>query len=643
MPDYRRLVSKLPSAALAFLFAAVLPFCGVGAKDTNGLKADAAQPSSSFTFAWLSDTHVGSLTGEEDLRASVRDINSRTNLSFVIISGDLTEFGSLEQLRLAKEILAGLKIPCHLVPGNHDTKWSESGATDFCRLWNEDRFVFEFGGFRFIGLHEGPIMKMGDGHWAPEDVRWLQKTLKDMPNPNQPLIFVTHYPIDKDIANWFVVLDLLKKYNIQAALCGHIHRNSTNSFEGVPGIMSRSNLRGSAATGGYTIVDVRDGREMTFSERAPGGKTQPPWHSIILQRHDYASGTNQYPRPDFSINQQFPQVKERWRREMGYTIASTPALWNDFAIVGDASGTIHACTVGSGQTQWEFKTSGAIYSSPDISGDLLVCPSTDGVIYCLKAGSGKEAWRYKTGRPIVASPRIADGLAYIGSSEGKFRALDLASGKLLWEFDRISGFVETRPLIYQGKVIFGAWDQYLYALDARTGKLAWKWKGDSQGTMLAPAACWPIGAAGKIFVVAPDRKMTALNANTGVQIWRTRNYMVRESLGASEDQSRFYVRSMQDFFYAFSTAAPQPEKLWETNAGFGYDINSAMLVEKDGVLFYGTKNGLLFALDAKTGEIKWQHKVGVALINTVAPLNNHETIATDADGNVVLVDADGER
>src|SRR6266446_4745178 len=164
----------------------------------------------SFRFAWLSDTHVGSPTGEQDLRAAVRDINSLTGLSFVVISGDVTEYGSREQLRLAKEILDGLRIPCHVVPGNHDTKWSESGATDFPRLWKDDRFVFEHGGFRFIGLHEGPIMKMGDGHWAPQDARWLEKTLKNLPDKNQPLVFITHYPLDEGIDNWYVVLDLLK-------------------------------------------------------------------------------------------------------------------------------------------------------------------------------------------------------------------------------------------------------------------------------------------------------------------------------------------------------------------------------------------------------------------------------------------------
>ena len=270
---------------------------------------------------------------------------------------------------------------------------------------------------------------------------------------------------------------------------------------------------------------------------------------------------------------------------------------------------------------------------------MLICPSTDGGIYALKAATGKQAWNVKTDRPIVASPRIRDGVVYVGSSEGKFRALDLASGNPIWTFDRLGGFVESRPLIHDGKVIFGAWDQYLYALETKTGRLLWKWKGDRAGTMFSPAACWPVSGSGKVFVVAPDRKMGALDAKTGAQVWRTGNYMVRESLGISEDQTRIYVRSMQDFFYAFSTAASQPEKLWETNAGFGYDINSAMLMEKDGMLFYGTKNGLLFALDPKSGAIKWQHKIGVSLVNTVLPLSASQLLATDFDGRIVLVEA----
>jgi outer membrane protein assembly factor BamB len=133
--------------------------------------------------------------------------------------------------------------------------------------------------------------------------------------------------------------------------------------------------------------------------------------------------------------------------------------------------------------------------------------------------------------------------------------------------------------------------------------------------------------------------MTALDARTGGQIWRTDAYKVRESIGLSQDQTRFYVRATDDFFYAFSTSALHPDRVWELNAGFGYDINSAMLVEKEGVLFYGTKNGLLFALDAKSGAIQWEHKLGVGVMNTVVPLSSTQVLATDFEGKVALVEA----
>lgn len=591
----------------------------------------------SFRFAWLSDTHVGSQTAADDLRASVRDINSLTGLSFVVVSGDLTEYGSLEHLRLTQAILRELKVPCYVLPGNHDTKWSESGATDVARLWGADRFVFDHGGYRFIGLHQGPLMKMGDGHWAPQDVRWLEHTLKQLKRPNQPVIFVTHYPIDNGIANWFVVLDQLKRHNVQVVLCGHGHSNRKLSFEGVPGVMGRSNLRARAEVGGYNLVEVGGGA-MTFSERIPGRETKPAWHSVPLGLRDYTSDTNQYPRPDFSINARYPEVRPRWSFDTGYTIASSAAVWENLAMVGDASGTLYALDLDNGEPVWKYRTRGAVYSTPAVAEGLVIVPSTDGTVYALRAASGKVAWRRKTSRPIVACPAVTNGVVYLGSSEGKFRALDLQSGRTRWEFDGVRGFVETRPLVYEGKVIFGAWDQHLYALDVRSGELVWRWKGDKAGDLLSPAACWPVGAAGKVFVVAPDRQMTALEARNGRQVWRTGHYVVRESIGLSEDGRRVHVRAMNDYFYAFATDAETPVLVWRNNAGFGYDINSAMLAEKDGTVFYGTKNGVVYALDSRSGEIRWQHKLGVGIVNTLVPLGADRVLATDFDGRVALIE-----
>jgi 3',5'-cyclic AMP phosphodiesterase CpdA len=273
-----------------------------------------------FRFAWLSDTHVGSANAAEDLRAAVRDLNALPGVQFVVLSGDITEYGSREQLTLVKDILADLQVPYHLIPGNHDTKWSESGATDFPRVFGADRFVFDHGGYRFIGMHQGPLMKMGDGHFAPQDLRWLDETLAQLPAPRQPIVFITHYPLDDGIANWFEVVDRLKKVNTQVVLVGHGHSNRKMNYEGLPGVMGRSNLRAGQPAGGFTVVDVTE-NAMTFSEHIHGRTTGHPWHTVALGARDYTGDTNRYPRPDYSVNQAYPHVRPRWQHVTGFTIA----------------------------------------------------------------------------------------------------------------------------------------------------------------------------------------------------------------------------------------------------------------------------------------------------------------------------------
>ncbi len=233
-------------------------------------------------FAWLSDLHIGSDRGDADLRASVADINALPGLSFVLVTGDITEMGSFENLSLAKQILDGLRIPYHIIPGNHDTKWSESGGSDFARLWGADRFSFDSGGFRFIGLSQGPVLRMGDGNWAPQDVRWLEGLLSEQGAAAKPTIFVSHYPLDPSISNWYVVLDKLKTIPTVAVLVGHGHRNQAMDFEGLRGVMGRANVGTKDKAPGYTVVEI-GAKAMTFAERTER-KTLPAWQRIELEK-----------------------------------------------------------------------------------------------------------------------------------------------------------------------------------------------------------------------------------------------------------------------------------------------------------------------------------------------------------------------
>ena len=79
------------------------------------------------------------------------------------------------------------------------------------------------------------------------------------------------------------------------------------------------------------------------------------------------------------------------------------------------------------------------------------------------------------------------------------------------------------------------------------------------------------------------------------------------------------------------------EVLWTSHAGFGYEHNPAMPLEKDGTLWVSTKNGLLLGMDAKTGKVLWRHKIGNSILNTPLPLSGKECIFTSSEGTITRI------
>ena len=61
-------------------------------------------------------------------------------------------------------------------------------------------------------------------------------------------------------------------------------------------------------------------------------------------------------------------------------------------------------------------------------------------------------------------------------------------------------------------------------------------------------------------------------------------------------------------------------------------------MEKDDIVFSSTKEGLIFALDASTGQVLWKHKIGNSLINTVLPISRHQVLFTATSGETGLLE-----
>ena len=595
------------------------------------------QAQSVFRFAQLTDLHLSpnNPNPTEDLLRSVAQINATDNIDFVLVTGDITEEGDRASMEKVKSCLDLLKVKYYVALGNHETKWSDSGCTAFGEIFGSERFEFGHKGFLFLGFNSGPLMRMAYGHVVPQDIRWMTERMEQA-GKDKPVILVTHYPLkDGDVDNWYEVTDAVRPYNVRLFIGGHYHANQVHRYDGIPGVLMRSNLRDKDNKQGYGIYEVTSDSIKVFTQRI--GESAKQWASFSLTEsyYDHQGKAEKY--PDFSVNQEYAKAKEQWVVQTGVGIYCSPAVENDKVFVGDDLGSLTAYALKNGKKLWSFASGKRIVGTPAVSQGIVVFGSADRTIYGLNAADGSLRWKVNAAEPVLGAVTIHEGIAYVGASDKTFRAIDIQTGKVVWSYDQVKGYIETKPLIADNKVIFSAWDNTLYALDKNTGKEIWKWTGGLTRMHFSPAAVWPVASNGKAFIADPQRAMTAVDLQNGETIWRTFRSQVRETIGLSEDGERVYSKTMNDSIVCYSTLTDTPEQVWASNVGFGYEHAPSMPQEKDGVMYGSTKEGLLFALEAKTGKVIWKHKVGNSLINTVVPLNGREVLFTATSGEVGLI------
>ena len=230
--------------------------------------------------------------------------------------------------------------------------------------------------------------------------------------------------------------------------------------------------------------------------------------------------------------------------------------------------------------RWKFATRGPVRGSPVVAGDLVLVGSGDGNLYALEAATGRERWRAALGGAVASAPAVADGLVFATSRERRVTALDLSTGRERWRFEAGPDlpfkwgwdFWLSSPVVASGRVFFGGGDGNLYALDAKSGKKLWE---AATGGRIRSS---PAVAGGAVFVGSMSGRVHAVDAATGKALWTF------ETEGVAIDSNA---------------------------AGFDRtSIVSSPSVGED-LVFVGSRDAHLYAVDRRTGEKRWRfgHKI----------------------------------
>ena len=158
----------------------------------------------------------------EEMDDLVTAVNKRKDLSFVILNGDITDFGLNREYRWIQERLARFNVPYLAVIGNHDML--ANGRLVYQKMFGPENFSFTSGQSKFIFLNSNSRETGFDG--SIPDLGWLKKELADSTGIQHSFVFchVAPYHADFDPGLELPYSKLLSGTpSIEMSIHGHEH------------------------------------------------------------------------------------------------------------------------------------------------------------------------------------------------------------------------------------------------------------------------------------------------------------------------------------------------------------------------------------------------------------------------------------
>ncbi|MBK8001359.1 MAG: PQQ-binding-like beta-propeller repeat protein [Verrucomicrobia bacterium] len=315
---------------------------------------------------------------------------------------------------------------------------------------------------------------------------------------------------------------------------------------------------------------------------------------------------------------------------------------------------------------WKQTIPGRGWSSPVVVNGRLYLTSAVGEdgstpmslrALCLEEASGRILWDVAVfGQEPAAAPRIhnknshasptplvADGRVYVHFGHQGTACLSL-DGKVIWKntdlsYPPVHGNGGS-PILVENKLVFscdGGSNPFVVALDKTTGKVIWKTprvtpakKTFSFSTPLL------ITVNGKQQIISPGSgAVCAFDPETGKEIWRARygeGYSVipRPVLG----HGMIFIGTGYDSPIVMAIRVDGTGDVTDTHVAWTMKKgapNTPSLLLVDTELYMVSDGGIASCVDAKTGAVHWQERVG----------GNHSASPLHANGRIYFQNEEG--
>ncbi|WP_425615207.1 PQQ-binding-like beta-propeller repeat protein [Anatilimnocola sp. NA78] len=329
----------------------------------------------------------------------------------------------------------------------------------------------------------------------------------------------------------------------------------------------------------------------------------------------------------------FASGEEQWNQYRGPnadgTSAATglPAKWSETENV-----------------KWKTPVRGKAWSSPVVWNNqiwLTTAPADGKELFaiCLDRETGKvlhDVKVFEVEKPqfchernsyASSTPFVEEGRIYVHYGVHGTACVDTAGGKVLWsrndlECNHFRG-AGSSPIVWQDLLIlmFDGYDvQYVTALDKETGKTVWRTdrnfnygtdNGDAKKGYGTPSV---ITVNGRPELVTPSAGSTAAyDPRTGKELWQVKSGGMNAAGRPVVNKDTAFVGTADGGMHLFAVKLGGSGDVTGTHVPWklakGYPrYASPILVE--GLLYMGSEQGVITCVDAETGEVIYQKRLG---------------------------------
>jgi outer membrane protein assembly factor BamB len=312
----------------------------------------------------------------------------------------------------------------------------------------------------------------------------------------------------------------------------------------------------------------------------------------------------------------------------------------------------------------------------------LFVGSPESFLTAVDAATGKTLWSTPTTGAFWYGGCYIDGKFIQGGLDNNMHAWDADTGNLLWTYNPGTwyGMWASAACSSYGMIFQHNQDTYLYAINASTGELVWRQKGPGIGYSNTLSV-----AGGKVYCQMGDNQYRnpvtgeyavseydCFDAYTGQLLWTLplengapfdmqcnaygNLYLIptespqvpgqwRYSMSGVGSLNEVWCISSDSVDWSMYGADPQHTSLgagptdlqlkWATK--FDAPIQSTPTIV-NGVAYFGTHLGTIYAVNAGTGNEIWKFQTNQMVKSTVAVVNGKLYTGAD-DGNVYCLDA----